>query len=137
MRFLDLLLTLIFQGRDALPKSTVTRTVTTLSNPVTNALAPGTELAGSKSKGTTTITTTTTNTTVSSSKQRSESLNEKFYRQLIEWIRVNDTESLVEAFETNPIDLNFMDDAGQTLLNWAAAFGGAEMVDYLATKGIE
>ncbi len=135
MRFLDLLLTLIFQGRDALPKSTVTRTVTTLSNPVTNALAPGTELAGSTSKGTTTI--TTTNTTVSSSKQRSESLNEKFYRQLIEWIRVNDTESLVEAFETNPIDLNFMDDAGQTLLNWAAAFGGAEMVDYLATKGIE
>jgi len=74
MRFLDLLLTLIFEGRDALPKSTVTRTVTTLSNPVTNALAPATELAASKSKGTTTTTTTTTtNTTVSSSKQRSES----------------------------------------------------------------
>ena len=63
--------------------------------------------------------------------------NEKFYRQLIEWIRVKGTESLVEALETNPVDLNFINDACQTLLNWAAAFGSAEMVEYLATKGAE
>ena len=31
--------------------------------------------------------------------------------------------------------VNFTDDVGQTLLNWAAAFGTAEMVDYLCEKG--
>ena len=28
-------------------------------------------------------------------------------------------------------DVNFMDDVGQTLLNWAAAFGSFEMVSLL------
>ena len=32
--------------------------------------------------------------------------------------------SLVPGF-----DVNFMDDVGQTLLNWAAAFGSFEMVN--------
>lgn len=130
MRFLDLLLTLIFEGRDALPKSTVTRTLTNItSNPVNTNTQQVTS------------THTSNNETKKSSKQRSqqqpESKDEKFYRQLIEWIRVKDTEALIEALETNPVDLNFMDDVGQTLLNWAAAFGTAEMVEYLATKGAD
>ena len=62
---------------------------------------------------------------------------DKLHRQLIEWIRIKDTESLIDALETNAIDINFMDDVGQTLLNWAAAFGTAEMVEYLATKGAD
>lgn len=132
MRFLDLLLTLIFEGRDALPKSStqqVARTLTNLSNPVTNT--------------TTQVNSETNNKKTSKQKssqqqqQQAESKDEKFYRQLIEWIRIKDTEALVEALETNPVDLNFMDDVGQTLLNWAAAFGTAEMVEYLATKGAD
>ena len=30
-----------------------------------------------------------------------------------------------------------MDDVGQTLLNWAAAFGTQEMVEYLCDKGAD
>ena len=32
------------------------------------------------------------------------------------------------------IDVNFMDDVGQTLLNWAAAFGTLEMVEFLCSR---
>lgn len=34
--------------------------------------------------------------------------------------------SLLKAFE-----VNFMDDVGQTLLNWASAFGTQEMVGFI------
>lgn len=34
-------------------------------------------------------------------------------------------------------DVNFMDDVGQTLLNWAAAFGTLEMVEYLLEHGAD
>jgi E3 ubiquitin-protein ligase HECTD1 len=30
-----------------------------------------------------------------------------------------------------------MDDVGQTLLNWAAAFGTPEMIEYLCAKGAD
>lgn len=33
--------------------------------------------------------------------------------------------------------MNFMDDVGQTLLNWASAFGTQEMVEYLCEKGAD
>lgn len=33
--------------------------------------------------------------------------------------------------------MNFMDDVGQTLLNWASAFGTQEMVEYLCDKGAD
>lgn len=114
MRFLDLLLTLIFEGRDALPKT---------GSRATTSMPSSTNISNTDSKG--------------KASKRSDQSNEKFYRQLIEWIRIKDTESLIEALETNPVDLNFMDDVGQTLLNWAAAFGTAEMVEYLATKGAD
>ena len=67
--------------------------------------------------------------------KKNDSSTDKLHRQLIEWIRVKDTESLIDALETNTIDINFMDDVGQTLLNWASAFGTAEMVEYLAARG--
>lgn len=34
-------------------------------------------------------------------------------------------------------DVNFMDDVGQTLLNWAAAFGTYEMVEHLLEHGAD
>lgn len=119
MRFLDLLLTLIFEGRDALPKAS------SKQQTVTNTLNPSAVTASDPKNA------------KNSNSKRADQTSEKFYRQLIEWIRIKDTESLVEALETNPVDLNFMDDVGQTLLNWAAAFGTAEMVEYLATKGAD
>lgn len=33
--------------------------------------------------------------------------------------------------------MNFMDDVGQTLLNWAAAFGTLEMVEFLCDRGAD
>ena len=38
---------------------------------------------------------------------------------------------------TAGFDVNFMDDVGQTLLNWAAAFGTYEMVEYLLEHGAD
>lgn len=35
------------------------------------------------------------------------------------------------------VEVNFMDDVGQTLLNWASAFGTQEMVEYLCDKGAD
>ena len=130
MRFLDLLLTLIFEGRDALPKTSYA----TRAPP-----PPKSDDSNANSDNLTTI--TNVNSTKSSScnaavkVKKFDSTTDKLHRQLIEWIRVKDTESLIDALETNPIDINFMDDVGQTLLNWASAFGTAEMVEYLATKG--
>ena len=34
-------------------------------------------------------------------------------------------------------DINFTDDVGQTLLNWASAFGTTEMVEYLLEQGAD
>lgn len=62
---------------------------------------------------------------------------DKIHRQLIEHIRLKDTHSFINALETHQIDLNFMDDVGQTLLNWTSAFGTLEMVEYLASRGAD
>lgn len=35
------------------------------------------------------------------------------------------------------MDSNFIDDVGQTLLNWCAAFGTPDMVMYLCDKGAD
>ena len=39
--------------------------------------------------------------------------------------------------ESGQVEVNFMDDVGQTLLNWASAFGTQEMVEYLCNKGAD
>ena len=39
--------------------------------------------------------------------------------------------------ESGQVEVNFMDDVGQTLLNWASAFGTQEMVEYLCGKGAD
>ena len=35
------------------------------------------------------------------------------------------------------VEVNFMDDVGQTLLNWASAFGTQEMVEFLCGKAAD
>ncbi|XP_047133370.1 E3 ubiquitin-protein ligase HECTD1 isoform X2 [Hydra vulgaris] len=100
MRLVDFLLILLFEGRDALPKS-----------------------YPSVARG-----------QVSSSR-KAEVSGEKSHRHLIDCIQSKDTEALIEAVESNAFDVNFMDDVGQTLLNWASAFGTLEMVEYLCEKG--
>ncbi|XP_066257361.1 E3 ubiquitin-protein ligase Ufd4 isoform X1 [Euwallacea similis] len=69
--------------------------------------------------------------------RRMDSAAEKSHRQLIDCIRSKDTDALIEAIENGGIEVNFMDDVGQTLLNWACAFGTQEMVEYLCEKGAD
>ncbi|XP_073824556.1 ubiquitin fusion-degradation 4-like isoform X2 [Musca autumnalis] len=104
MRLADLLLLLLFEGRQAL-------------NRVSAAGGQGGQLA--------------------SRTRRSDSTVERTHRQLIDCIRSKDTEALQEAIESGGIDVNCMDDVGQTLLNWASAFGTLEMVEYLCEKGAD
>jgi E3 ubiquitin-protein ligase HECTD1 len=56
---------------------------------------------------------------------------------LFQLLRSKDTEALIEAVESGQVEVNFMDDVGQTLLNWASAFGTQEMVEYLCNKGAD
>eukprot|EP00116_Pleurobrachia_bachei_P003651 sb/3463913/ len=98
MRFIDLLLLLMFNGRDALPRS---------SQP---GIAPATP---------------------------AQALDSANHKQLIDKIRSKDSNGLIELIETGSFDVNFMDDVGQTLLNWASAFGTLTMVEYLIKKGAD
>jgi E3 ubiquitin-protein ligase HECTD1 len=105
MRFIEILLILIFEGRHVLPKLNTSPNLSTSSSKTLN--------------------------------KRAEQVADRFHRQLIEWIRNKDTEALIESLENSVIEINFMDDVGQTLLNWAAAFGTAEMVEYLCARGAD
>jgi E3 ubiquitin-protein ligase HECTD1 len=107
MRLIDLLLVLLFEGRTALPKSS------TSAGSVSTAAGRMSVL------------------------KRMDSAGEKTHRQLIDCIRSKDTDALVEAIESGNVEVNFMDDVGQTLLNWASAFGTQEMVEFLCQKGAD
>ena len=52
-------------------------------------------------------------------------------------IHSKDTDALIEAIESGASSIDYMDDVGQTLLNWASAFGTQEMVEYLCQKGAD
>ncbi|KAK3734839.1 hypothetical protein QZH41_011760, partial [Actinostola sp. cb2023] len=93
MRLVDLLLVLLFEGRQALPKSCVSS--------IPRGGGPGI--------------------------RRFDSSSERSHRQLIDCIRSKDTDALIDAIENGGFEVNFMDDVGQTLLNWASAFGTLEM----------
>ncbi|XP_076629620.1 ubiquitin fusion-degradation 4-like isoform X6 [Colletes latitarsis] len=69
--------------------------------------------------------------------KRMDSAGEKSHRQLIDCIRSKDTDALIEAIDSGGIEVNFMDDVGQTLLNWASAFGTQEMVEFLCYRGAD
>uniref|UniRef100_H2XKE2 E3 ubiquitin-protein ligase n=1 Tax=Ciona intestinalis TaxID=7719 RepID=H2XKE2_CIOIN len=106
MRICDLLLILLFEGRQAIPKHYL-------------------GLFGAPR-------------CLNLSNRRMETMDgERSHRQLIDCIRSKDTEALIDAVESGVYDVNFMDDVGQTLLNWAAAFGTQEMVDFLCDRGAD
>ena len=43
----------------------------------------------------------------------------------------------MNCFFGQGVEVNFMDDVGQTLLNWASAFGTQEMVEFLCERGAD
>lgn len=106
MRLADLILLLLFEGRQAL----------------------GRVCGGSGN---------TTQGHLTPRVRRADSSTERTHRQLIDCIRSKDTDALMEAIENGGIDVNCMDDVGQTLLNWASAFGTLEMVEFLCDKGAD
>ncbi|XP_078248251.1 E3 ubiquitin-protein ligase HECTD1 isoform X7 [Pogona vitticeps] len=69
--------------------------------------------------------------------RRLDSTGERSHRQLIDCIRSKDTDALIDAIDTGAFEVNFMDDVGQTLLNWASAFGTQEMVEFLCERGAD
>ncbi|CAG9113727.1 unnamed protein product [Plutella xylostella] len=73
----------------------------------------------------------------STGESSSNARGDKSHRQLIDCIRGKDTEALLAAVSSGQVDVNFTDDVGQTLLNWAAAFGTKEMVEFLCEKGAD
>uniref|UniRef100_UPI00358E560E E3 ubiquitin-protein ligase HECTD1-like n=1 Tax=Myxine glutinosa TaxID=7769 RepID=UPI00358E560E len=99
MRLVDLLLVLIFEGREALPRCTT-----------------------SSAHGIPAL-------------QRLHSSGERSHRQLIDCIKMKDTDGLIDAIDAAAFDVNFMDDVGETLLIWASAFGTQEMVQFLCERG--
>ena len=69
--------------------------------------------------------------------RRMDSTGERTHRQLIDCIRSKDTDALIESIDSGASSIDYMDDVGQTLLNWAAAFGTQEMVEFLCQKGAD
>ncbi|OQV15075.1 E3 ubiquitin-protein ligase HECTD1 [Hypsibius exemplaris] len=65
------------------------------------------------------------------------SATDRSNRHLIEVIRGRDFDGLVEAVENTAVDVNLVDDVGQSLLNWASAFGTQEMVEFLLESGAD
>ena len=107
MRLVDLLLVLLFEGRRALPKSVITSSLGSSRLPSFRRL------------------------------DRLDSAGERTHRQLIDCIRSKDTDALIDAIDSGGVEVNFMDDVGQTLLNWASAFGTQEMVEFLCDRGAD
>jgi len=120
MRLTDLLLVLLFEGRSALPRAPLTPISSRHNGASGNGGAEG---GGSASR--------------LSGLRRMDSAGERTHRQLIDCIRSKDTEALIEAVESGQVEVNFMDDVGQSLLNWASAFGTQEMVEFLCAKGAD
>ncbi|RVE51966.1 hypothetical protein evm_003432 [Chilo suppressalis] len=111
MRLVDLLLVLLCEGR--------------------HAIQVGSNKLGSSGAGCGEGSSTTAGATTDKSRA------DKSHRQLIDCIRGKDTDALLTAVSSGAVDVNFTDDVGQTLLNWAAAFGTREMVEFLCEKGAD
>lgn len=127
MRLVDLLLVLLFEGRKALPRSGGAG----LAAPATSSGTPGTIRSGSGSSS------SGSSSAAGSMLRRLDSAGERTHRQLIDCIRSKDTDALIDAIDSGGIEVNFMDDVGQTLLNWASAFGTQEMVEFLCERGAD
>ncbi len=110
----------IYLGRQALPRSgSATRT--------TNPSIPTSESPQRPSSASASTSTSTTTITPSDHSQQ----------QIIEYIRSRDLQAFINYIEENNIDINYTDNVGQTMLNWVAAFGTREMVEYLCRRGAD
>ncbi|XP_045534759.1 E3 ubiquitin-protein ligase HECTD1 isoform X2 [Papilio machaon] len=116
MRLVDLLLVLLCEGRHAIQTGT-SRTGNSVTGSSSGASGEGSSGSGSAGGG--------------------GARGDKSHRQLIDCIRGKDTDALLAAVSSGAVDVNFTDDVGQTLLNWAAAFGTREMVEFLCEKGAD
>ncbi|XP_026315369.1 E3 ubiquitin-protein ligase Ufd4 isoform X2 [Hyposmocoma kahamanoa] len=115
MRLVDLLLVLLCEGRHAIQTGS-NRGAGSASGSSSGASGEGSSGGGTGSTG---------------------PRGDKSHRQLIDCIRGKDTDALLAAVSSGAVDVNFTDDVGQTLLNWAAAFGTKEMVEFLCEKGAD
>jgi E3 ubiquitin-protein ligase HECTD1 len=121
-------------GRQALPRSvgasrtsitpstTTTTTTTTATNPSISTIADTARQASSSS-------TATTNSCIIPS--------DRSQQQIIEFIRSRDVQGFITHIEQGNIDVNYTDNVGQTMLNWVAAFGTREMIEYLCRRGAD
>ncbi|CAF0873085.1 unnamed protein product [Rotaria sordida] len=143
MRFLDLLIVLLFEGRQALPRpigtlrasitpSTTTNT-TNASIPITNTTTDTTR----RSPSSLTATATSTSTSTSTSTNNGIIPSDRSQQQIIEYIRSRDVQGFINHIEQGNIDVNYTDNVGQTMLNWVAAFGTREMIEYLCRRGAD
>lgn len=130
MRLVDLLLVLLFEGRKALPRSGGGGTSSgSNSSPGVTGSGGGSLLsAGSIGRS------GSGGSASGNVLRRLDSAGERTHRQLIDCIRSKDTDALIDAIDSGGIEVNFMDDVGQTLLNWASAFGTQEMVEFLCER---
>ncbi|CAF1203869.1 unnamed protein product, partial [Didymodactylos carnosus] len=122
MRFLDLLIVLLFEGRHALPRTAMG--AKTLPPPTSSSTIPVTT-------GTSVPAPTITSAPISPTP------SDRTQQQIIEYIRARDTQALINHIEQTDLDVNYCDNVGQTMLNWCSAFGTKEMIEYLCAKGAD
>ena len=137
MRLIDLLLVLLFEGRAALPKSAASASAAAASGRVTAALRRM-DSAGEKThRQLIDCIRSKVRVCLNAYGRREKGfLLHLLYINNIECDYPQDTDALVEAIESGNVEVNFMDDVGQTLLNWASAFGTQEMVEFLCRNDI-
>ncbi|CAF1239989.1 unnamed protein product [Adineta ricciae] len=122
-------------GRQALPRpvgttraSVASNTTATsnISNPTISTTATPPETARRSSSSS--ATTVANNGIIPSDRSQ---------QQVIEYIRSRDIQGFINHIEQNNIDVNYTDNVGQTMLNWVAAFGTREMIEYLCRRGAD
>ena len=151
MRFLDLLIVLLFEGQCPTVVSSRERE-TTLAHYFSGRQALPRPVGTIRTPiAPTTITTTTTTTILSSDPTRRSSSSsstisaanvgtvpsDRSQQQIIEFIRSRDVQGFINHIEQGNIDINYTDNVGQTMLNWVAAFGTREMIEYLCRRGAD
>ncbi|KAL0831252.1 hypothetical protein ABMA28_002100 [Loxostege sticticalis] len=128
MRLVDLLLVLLCEGRHA---------IQTNRGAAGSGSGTGSGPHGASGEGSSGAAATGGSGTGPCATVGAVSRGDKSHRQLIDCIRGKDTDALLAAVSSGAVDVNFTDDVGQTLLNWAAAFGTREMVEFLCEKGAD
>ncbi|CAF1193643.1 unnamed protein product [Rotaria magnacalcarata] len=145
MRFLDLLIVLLFDGRQVLPRPVGTArasitaiTTTNVSVPITNATIDTNRHASSSSSlSLLSAMAAGAGAAAAASINSGITPSDRSQQQIIEFIRSRDVQGFINHIEQGSIDVNYTDNVGQTMLNWVAAFGTREMIEYLCRRGAD